>query len=111
MVCEDYAVDDAVWDTWSDAKMKAFLVKEGIVDQAKAADYKRHELESLLKANWAKASGNVSNASSKSSAYLSWSDNRLRGWLREHGIAVPTNNNREELLQAMRENCAFLASY
>lgn len=33
------------------------------------------------------------------------SDNRIRGWLREHGIAVSMRNNRQELLQRMRENC------
>lgn len=40
------------------------------------------------------------------------SDNRIRGWLREHGIAVSMRNNRQELLQRMRENCkaCFLLS-
>lgn len=33
------------------------------------------------------------------------SDNRIRGWLREHGIAVPMRTSRQELLQKMRENC------
>ncbi|KAK4704007.1 hypothetical protein P7C70_g2212, partial [Phenoliferia sp. Uapishka_3] len=137
-----YGVDDSVWDSWSDAKMRAWLVKENVVDKAKAADYKRHELENLLRANWAKAGDNVSagwtesdmrawlvkngfvksdaqlkkdeilssfntnygKVANKSSAYLTWSDARIRGWLREHGIAVPMKTSRQELTQSMREN-------
>ena len=55
----DYGKDDAVWDTWSDAKMRTYLVKQGVVDKTKAVDYKRHELENLLKANWNKSADNL----------------------------------------------------
>lgn len=42
---------------------------------------------------------------SKSSEYISWSDNRIRGWLRTHGVEVPMSTNREELVQLMKEHC------
>lgn len=43
-------------------------------------------------------------AAAKSNSYLGWSDARIRGWLREHNIPVPLGNNRNDLIQAMREN-------
>jgi hypothetical protein len=48
---------------------------------------------------------NYKDAASKTNEYLGWSDNRIRGWLRQHGINVPMSTRREELLQTMRENC------
>lgn len=43
----------------------------------------------------------------KTTEYVSWSDARIRSWLRDHGIAVPMRTNRQELLQRMHENCAY----
>jgi hypothetical protein len=48
-----------------------------------------------------------SDAASKSSEYVSWSDNRVRGWLRTHGVEVPMSTAREELLQLMHEHCKW----
>lgn len=127
-----------------------YLVKEGVLDQAKAADLKRHELEDYLTKNYARSSSNwdtdsmrnylkqkgliksdaeanaaqikellcvrwhgrprltlssTSNydaASSKSNAYLTWSDKRLRSWLRDNGIKVAPHSNREELVRLVR---------
>lgn len=42
---------------------------------------------------------------------LSQSDNRIRGWLRDNGVAIPMRNNRQELLQKMRENCKPLTFF
>lgn len=41
----------------------------------------------------------------KTTDYVSWSDARIRGWLRDHGVAVPMRTSRQELLQRMHENC------
>jgi hypothetical protein len=41
---------------------------------------------------------------SKSHDYLTWTDSRLRGWLRQHGIPVTLSTRREELIQRVREN-------
>jgi hypothetical protein len=43
-------------------------------------------------------------AASKSHDYLTWTDARLRGWLRHHGIPVELSTRREELIQRVREN-------
>lgn len=56
--------------------MRAFLLKKNVVDAAKAADLKRHELERLLAANWAKAQDNVS---------AGWTESSMKLWLVDNG--------------------------
>jgi hypothetical protein len=149
-----YSANDYVWDTWSDAKMRTELVKNEVVDQAKASSLSRHDLEKLLENNYSKAQSNwkssdmrdwlikvcqnlvsvshsantaqnnymksdaqataddiassfksnYNSAAAKTNSYLGWSDARIRGWLREHNIPVPMGNNRNDLVQTMREN-------
>ena len=65
--------DDYVWSTWSDAKQRAYLVKEGVLDQAKAADLKRHELEDYLTKNYARSSSN-------------WDTDSMRNYLKQKGL-------------------------
>lgn len=45
--------------------------------------------------------------SNKSSSYISWSDARIRGWLREHGIPVESSTQRDDLLTKMRTHCEW----
>lgn len=139
----DYDVTSYVYSTWSDAELRAWLVKNKVVSAAEAADWKRHQLEKKVAANYHKATSTVADsfndvakkawlikqgilkegeakaedveaafdkhytkASSKSSEYVSWSDARLRGWLRDHNVSIPTRTNRQELLQKVHENCS-----
>lgn len=50
---------------------------------------------------------NYGKLASKTSAYLGWSDERIRGWLREHNIPVAASSSRSSLLESMRQNCMF----
>lgn len=88
----DYGVNDYIWSTWSDVKLRVYAVQEGVVDEVKAANMKRHEIEDLLLG--------------KASSYTSWSDERIRGWLRSHNICVPASSNRNDLLKTMHANCS-----
>lgn len=168
----DYGVDDTVWSTWSDAQLRAFLVKEKVLSSVDAAKYKRHDLENRVSANWysaqdnlvagwkesdmrdwliqhgylksdaqaakddvsslsryfgpkirrLKADANLAQIASsfaqhygkvvnKSSSYLSWSDARIKGWLRSKGVIAPAQSSRDELIASMRSNCENLKNF
>lgn len=72
----DYGVDDTVWSTWSDAQLRAFLVKEKVLSSVDAAKYKRHDLENYVAANWHSAQDNL---------VAGWKESDMRDWLIQHG--------------------------
>ncbi|KAI9622223.1 hypothetical protein H4Q26_015259 [Puccinia striiformis f. sp. tritici PST-130] len=92
-----YSVKENIVGGWSESQMRQWLIDNGFLK----SDYqaKKDEILDLF-------SKNYSDLAAKSSEYVSWSDNRVRGWLRTHGVEVPMNTNREELLQLMHENYA-----
>lgn len=71
-----YTANDRVWDTWSDAKARSYLVKNKVISEADAASYQRDKLEKLLEENWHKLPDNVN---------ASWKDSEMRDWLIKHG--------------------------
>lgn len=52
--------------------MKAYLLKEKVLDGAQLVDLKRHQLEDSVKANW-------------NSVGDGWSESEMRGWLIDNG--------------------------
>lgn len=72
----DYGVDDTVYSNWSDAQLRAFLVKEKVLDTAAAANLKRNELENYVAANW---------NHSKDNLVRGWKESDMRSWLVQHG--------------------------
>lgn len=54
-----YTAHDQVWDTWSNNKMRRFLVENDFATQKQVADAKRHELEELLFKHYASAKESV----------------------------------------------------
>lgn len=71
-----YTANDRVWDNWSDAQARAYLVKNKVIAEADAAGYKRDKLEKLLEDNWNKLPDNLDAA---------WKDTEMRQWLVKHG--------------------------
>jgi hypothetical protein len=49
-----YSANDKIWDTWSDAEARAYLVKNKVVDKKQAAQAKRDQLEKWLEENYAR---------------------------------------------------------
>lgn len=69
-----YNVDDAVWSTWSDAKLQTWLVEQKILGVPQAANLKRHELEKLVADNYHKAADSLP-------SLPSWQESDMRAWL------------------------------
>ncbi|PLW55088.1 hypothetical protein PCANC_02571 [Puccinia coronata f. sp. avenae] len=90
-----YTIKENILGGWSESQMRQWLIENGFLK----SDYqaKKDEILDLF-------SQKYSDAASKSSEYVSWSDNRVRGWLRTHGVEVPMSTAREELLQLMHEH-------
>lgn len=123
-------VSDAVFDSWSESKLKEFLDKNGVkVPQGS----KKNELLALARRNKAYYTGDNLSASASSgyntatsyagekaseatdtASYYSqvgfdkliesWSDTRLKAYLDSRGIPVPQNGKRDELLAKVRLN-------
>lgn len=124
---------DALFDAWSDSKLKEWLDENGVpVPQGS----KKNELIALARKQRAKMTGNAASTASASGAsaygaatssagnayakatdkisegveYLfgeavnTWSDSRLKAFLDSRGIPVPQSGKRDELLSAVRLN-------
>lgn len=72
-----YTANDRVWDTWSDAQARAYLVKNKVVAEADAAGLKRDKLERLLEDNYYKLPDNLEQ---------SWKNSDMRDWLVKQGF-------------------------
>lgn len=87
------------WDNlksiYSDTDMRQWLIDHGYMK----SDYqaKKDEIYDGFKKNY-KSGVKTSND------YLDWGDNRIRTWLRDHGVDVPMKTQRQELIQLMKEN-------
>ena len=125
------SLSDALFDAWSDSKLKEFLDEHGVpVPQGS----KKNELIALARKHRASLSGNAASTASGSAAsafgaatssagnYLSqatddaqlkgegafnkaadtWSDSRLKAFLDARGVPVPQSGKRDELLASVR---------
>lgn len=127
------SLSDALFDAWSDSKLKEFLDEHGVpVPQGS----KKNELIALARKQRAKISGNAASTASASGASAygaatsaagnqyakatdsaqlaaedafnqatdTWSESRLKAFLDSRGIPVPQNGKRDELLASVRLN-------
>lgn len=76
-----------VWDTYSDAELRAWAVKEKLVSAADGANLRRHELEQLAKDNWAKASDTVAS---------SFDTDSMHKWLVRNGVVKSDAQKKKE---------------
>ncbi|KAG8970113.1 hypothetical protein FRC03_011131 [Tulasnella sp. 419] len=89
-----YNAKDTTWSAWDDSSMRNWLIEKGYLRTD--AQVKRDELIKLMNDKY-------TDMSSKTAAYLTWPDARLRGYLRAHGVneaALP--RTRTGLLQETR---------
>lgn len=125
-------LSDALFDAWSDSKLKEFLDEHGIpVPQGS----KKNELIALARKHRASLSGGASSvsasaasaygaattsagnayakatddASAKSedlfqSAVNTWSDSRLKAYLDSRGVPIPQGGKRDQLIASVRLN-------
>jgi hypothetical protein len=85
---------DTIWSSWSDSDIRSWLIENGYLKSDVQA--KRDELVKLINEKH-------KDYSSRSAAYLTWPDARLRAYLRTHGMpedGLPTS--RPGLLQETR---------
>lgn len=124
------SLSDALFDAWSDSKLKEFLDKNSIpVPQGS----RRNELVALARKNRAHLTGESITASAASAfgaatskagnafsqstdtayetaeegfekAIGTWSDSRLKAFLDSRGVPVPQSSKRDELLSKVRLN-------
>ncbi len=124
------SLSDALFDAWSDSKLKEFLDKNSIpVPQGS----RRNELLALARKNRSRLTGESISASAASAfgaatskagnafaqstdtaaetvdqgfekAIGTWSDSRLKAFLDSRGIPAPQGGNRDELLSKVRLN-------
>lgn len=64
-----YGASDKVWDTWNDAEIKAYLIKNKLADKKQVADLKRDQLENRLEEKY---------TSLKDNYLVGWSDSEMR---------------------------------
>lgn len=125
-------LSDALFDAWSDSKLKDFLDEHGIpVPQGS----KKNELIALARKHRASLAGSASSVSASGasafgaatssagnayakatddasaktedlwqSAVGTWSDSRLKAYLDARGVPVPQSGKRDELLASVRLN-------
>jgi len=95
MVEENYSkASDTMWSAWSDNAIRQWLIDNGYMRTD--AQVKRDELVKAINEKY-------TDASTRTAAYLTWPDARLRAYLRARGIsesALPTS--RPGLLQETR---------
>lgn len=85
---------DTFWNAWSDNQIRQWLIDHGYLRSD--AQVKRDELIKL-------ANEKYTDAASRTGAYLSWPDARLRAFLRESGVDDSNlPNSRPGLLQEVR---------
>jgi hypothetical protein len=88
------STSDSFWSAWSDSDMRAWLIQNGYMRSD--AQAKRDELVKAINTHY-------TDTASRTAAYLTWPDARLRAYLRERGLsekALPTS--RPGLLQETR---------
>jgi hypothetical protein len=88
MICirNNYAsASDTIWGAWSDSDMRSWLIQNGYLRSD--AQVKRDELIKAINDKY-------KDASTRTAAYLTWPDARLRAYLRQRGVserALPTS--------------------
>lgn len=87
---------DTIASAWNENSMKGWLVKNGIIKSD--AEATKDQVYNDFNKHYSKVAG-------KTNDYLSWSDARIKGWLRQNNIDVPRTANRDELVRSMHENC------
>lgn len=76
--CTDYDATSYLWDTWSDAEMQAWALKEKLLPSSSSSTkYKRHDLEKVITDNYGKTKHSLQN---------DWNEHSMKGWLIKHGI-------------------------
>ena len=75
--------------------MRQWLVSKGYLKSDAQAT--KGQVTQLFKDNY-------NDAASKTTEYVTWSDARIRAWLRDHDINVAQGTNRDQLVQTMRDN-------
>jgi hypothetical protein len=93
-ICRDNytSASDTIWGAWSDSDMRNWLIENGYLRSG--AQVKRDELVKAINDKY-------KDTSTRTAAYLTWPDARLRAYLRERGVserALPTS--RPGLLRA-----------
>jgi Putative nuclear envelope organisation protein len=101
-ICRDnYAsASGTIWGAWSDSDIRNWLVENGYLRSG--AQVKRDELVKAINDKY-------KDASTRTAAYLTWPDARLRAYLRERGVserALPTS--RPGLLRAFFPFCTIV---
>ncbi|CDO77473.1 hypothetical protein BN946_scf184902.g7 [Trametes cinnabarina] len=95
LIADNYVhAQDTAWDAWSESDMRQWLIDHGYLRSD--AQKKRDELVKLMNEKY-------TDMSSRTAAYLTWPDARLRAYLREHGVSddkLPAS--RPALLQEVR---------
>jgi len=126
------SLSDALFDAWSDSKLKEFLDSHGVpVPQGS----KKNELVALARKHRAELEGKASSASGSAASALgaatssagnefakatddaslmaddafekaigTWSESRLKAYLDSRGVPVPQGSKRDELLAQVRLN-------
>jgi hypothetical protein len=94
---DNYATaSSTVWGAWSDSEIRNWLIENGYLRSE--AQVKRDELVKAINDKY-------TDMSTRTAAYLTWPDARLRAYLRERGVserALPTS--RPGLLRAYRQS-------
>ncbi|KAF9073044.1 hypothetical protein BDP27DRAFT_1216537 [Rhodocollybia butyracea] len=88
---------DYIWSTWDDAKLRKYLVQQGLIDDRTAAGKKRDELIAIVKDRYKDAQQN---------AYEMWSDTYMHDWLASHNLIDTRSSlqkSRDEYLDLMRD--------
>jgi len=73
----DHDATSYLWETWSDAELRAWAVKEKLVGATDGSSLRRHQLEQLAKDNYGKTKDAMSS---------SFDEHSMRGWLIKHGV-------------------------
>lgn len=99
MVADNYKwTNDQLFSSWTDSDLRNYLIANGWIK----SDYEAKRDEYV---NLAQKHGNSLLDSSKE--YVSWSDARLKGYLRQTGLSLEkTPTTREGLLREMRARFA-----
>jgi hypothetical protein len=84
----DYDASSYLWDTWSDAEMHAWALKEKLLPSTSdAKSYKRHDLEKVISDNYGKTKHSLMN---------DWNEHSMKGWLVKHGVIKSDAQKKKE---------------
>ena len=85
---------DSIWAGWKESDMRQYLSRQGVLDSHK--QYSFDDLKRLMQEH-------AQAAASSAVKYVSWSDAKLRGFLKDHGVSLESlPKDRHELLRLMR---------